>query len=56
MSGLWLLPTKGRPEQVGKFFKAWREKCASTPGLIIINADDFGQSPGVNRGVIQAHE
>jgi predicted glycoside hydrolase/deacetylase ChbG (UPF0249 family) len=23
---------------------------------VIVNADDFGQSPGVNRGVIQAHE
>ena len=23
---------------------------------VIINADDFGQSPGVNRGVIEAHE
>jgi len=23
---------------------------------LIVNADDFGQSPGVNRGVIQAHE
>lgn len=24
--------------------------------LLIVNVDDFGQSPGVNRGVIQAHE
>jgi chitin disaccharide deacetylase len=24
--------------------------------LLIVNADDFGQSPGVNRGVIRAHE
>ena len=23
---------------------------------LIVNADDFGQSPGVNRGVIAAHE
>jgi len=23
---------------------------------LIFNADDFGQSPGVNRGIIQAHE
>jgi predicted glycoside hydrolase/deacetylase ChbG (UPF0249 family) len=23
---------------------------------VIVNADDFGQSPGVNRGVVQAHE
>jgi chitin disaccharide deacetylase len=24
--------------------------------LLIVNADDFGQSPGVNRGVVEAHE
>src|SRR6266446_1898300 len=23
---------------------------------LIVNADDFGQSPGVNRGIIAAHE
>src|SRR6478736_3085115 len=24
--------------------------------FLIVNADDFGQSPGVNRGIIKAHE
>jgi predicted glycoside hydrolase/deacetylase ChbG (UPF0249 family) len=24
--------------------------------FLIVNADDFGQSPGINRGIIQAHE
>jgi predicted glycoside hydrolase/deacetylase ChbG (UPF0249 family) len=24
--------------------------------FLIVNADDFGQSPGVNRGIIEAHE
>lgn len=24
--------------------------------LLIVNADDFGQSPGVNRGIIESHE
>ena len=24
--------------------------------ILVVNADDFGQSPGVNRGIIQAHE
>jgi predicted glycoside hydrolase/deacetylase ChbG (UPF0249 family) len=28
----------------------------TTGRLLIVNADDFGQSPGVNRGVVQAHE
>ena len=23
---------------------------------LIVNADDFGQSPGVNRGIIEAHQ
>src|SRR5438128_7485420 len=23
---------------------------------VIVNADDFGQSPGINRGIIEAHE
>jgi len=27
-----------------------------SPKYLIVNADDFGQSQGVNRGVIQAHE
>jgi predicted glycoside hydrolase/deacetylase ChbG (UPF0249 family) len=30
---------------------AWRLK-----RYLIVNADDFGQSPGVNRGIIEAHE
>jgi predicted glycoside hydrolase/deacetylase ChbG (UPF0249 family) len=29
---------------------------ASAPRALIVNADDFGQSPGVNRGVATAHE
>jgi chitin disaccharide deacetylase len=24
--------------------------------VVIVNADDFGRSPGINRGVIEAHE
>jgi predicted glycoside hydrolase/deacetylase ChbG (UPF0249 family) len=27
-----------------------------TPRLLIINADDFGFAPGVNRGIVEAHE
>lgn len=29
---------------------------AITQRYVIVNADDFGESPGVNRGVIEAHE
>jgi predicted glycoside hydrolase/deacetylase ChbG (UPF0249 family) len=28
----------------------------TAPRRLIVNADDFGQSPGVNRGVVRAHE
>jgi predicted glycoside hydrolase/deacetylase ChbG (UPF0249 family) len=28
----------------------------SATRVVIVNADDFGQSPGVNRGIITAHE
>jgi chitin disaccharide deacetylase len=29
---------------------------AAREKYLVVNADDFGQSPGVNRGVIEAHE
>ena len=28
----------------------------SAEKFLIVNADDFGQSPGINRGIIEAHE
>lgn len=37
---MWLLPTKGRPHQVGRFFEQWRKTAASTPGILIVNEDD----------------
>jgi len=32
------------------------QPAADGPRFLIVNADDFGQSGGVNRGIIQAHE
>jgi predicted glycoside hydrolase/deacetylase ChbG (UPF0249 family) len=29
---------------------------ATAPRWLIVNADDFGQSPGINAGVVRAHE
>lgn len=29
---------------------------ATAPRYVVVNADDFGQSPGVNRGIIEGHE
>jgi predicted glycoside hydrolase/deacetylase ChbG (UPF0249 family) len=28
----------------------------TTEKYLVVNADDFGQSPGINRGIIEAHE
>jgi len=28
----------------------------TTPKRLIVNADDFGRTPGINRGVVEAHE
>ena len=33
----------------------WNAEPLSTERRLIVNADDFGQSPGVNQGVIHAH-
>ena len=32
------------------------QHAGAAPRYLIVNADDFGQSPGINRGVIAAHE
>lgn len=44
MTGIWLLPSKGRPHQVGAFFERWRKTAASTPGWLIINAEEGAES------------
>lgn len=36
----WLLPTKGRPENLKRFMRAAREMGTSTPGIVLVNADD----------------
>src|SRR5262249_22921163 len=35
---------------------AWRGPHMTATRYLIVNADDFGRSAGVNRGIIQAHE
>src|SRR5437588_12984858 len=32
------------------------KECLTTARILVVNADDFGQSAGVNRGIITAHE
>ena len=39
-NGLWLLPTRKRPENLIRFFKAAAATGMSTPGLVVIDADD----------------
>lgn len=40
MTGIWLLPTKGRPAQIARFFEQWRKTAANTPGWLIVNAEE----------------
>jgi hypothetical protein len=56
MKGTWLLPTRGRPEALARFFKAALEQGMSTPGMVLYSdpADIAGfeiseQSPWVLR-------
>lgn len=39
--GLWLLPTKGRVPNLRRFANAAREMGTSTPGLVLVNRDDY---------------
>src|SRR5947209_10537262 len=48
---------------MGAFASRQCEICGGDVGVLavrtrylIVNADDFGQSPGVNQGIIEAHE
>lgn len=42
--GLWILPTRNRPENLKRFLKAAKEIGTSTPGLILVNQDEYDQS------------
>lgn len=37
----WLLPSRDRPQHLQRFFDAYRATSASTPGLVILNTDDY---------------
>lgn len=39
--GLWVLPTRNRPENLKRFLKAAKEIGTSTPGLILVNQDEW---------------
>lgn len=40
---MWLLPTRGRTSSLKRFFKACREYSVSTPGIVLVNADEFAR-------------
>lgn len=44
---MWCLPSRGRPESVVRFFKAWRETGASTPGVLWLDEDDAQKYQGI---------
>lgn len=44
---MWLLPSRGRPTSIPRFFKAWRDTEASTPGILCLDEDDAPKYEGV---------
>lgn len=38
---MWLLPSRRRPSSLTRFFTAYRETGGSTPGMVLIDADDY---------------
>lgn len=44
---MWLLPTRGRPKSMPRFFEAWAKTEASTPGIVCLDEDDAPQYDGL---------
>ncbi len=44
---MWLLPSRGRPASIPRFFKAWQDTEASTPGILCLDEDDAAKYEGV---------
>lgn len=40
---MWLLPTRQRQASLKRFFRACREYSVSTPGLVLVNADEYAR-------------
>ncbi len=49
---MWLLPTKGRPDNLKRFLRSAREIGTSTPGLILINKSDTADYDSVTQNLI----
>lgn len=37
---MWILPSRGRPQNIARLFKAWKDTEASTPGVLALDNDD----------------
>lgn len=48
---MWILPTKGRPENLRRFVSANREMGCSTPGLIVVNRPDWVEHEAAYREI-----
>src|SRR6266568_9642133 len=51
--------TPSAPESIIHSEKRANSACGALPGImryLIVNADDFGFSEGVNRGILEAHD
>lgn len=44
---MWILPSRGRPASVERFFDAWRKTGASTKGVLVLDDDDAPLYKGV---------
>lgn len=44
---MWLLPSRGRPNSMPRFFEAWRKTEASTPGIVCLDDDDAWRYAGM---------
>lgn len=40
-NGVWLLPTRGRPDKLRQFFEAYNATGATTPGMALIDSPDM---------------
>src|SRR5215469_15503466 len=38
---MWLLPSRGRPANLARFFVAYRSTSGSTPGMVLVDCDDY---------------
>ncbi len=54
--GVWLLPTRGRPDNLKRFMRSAREIGTSTPGLVIINKNDTSDYDSVRQHLLDGWE